>query len=107
MTKSSVSQIVVSQPMDELPERGRGAGGKSSELWESIRGECEYNPGKWIAFGIPGRNRKTLQSSVQGIKNGKIVAFRGGEWDAAVRGEKLYVRYLGAQSEVAPLKAVS
>lgn len=107
MKNSTVTQLVVSQPTDVLPPAKGIAGGKSSELWEAVRAECAYHQGKWIAFGIPGRNAKTLGSHVQHIKTGKIVAFREGQWDAAKRGEKLYVRYLGADAETTPLKAVS
>lgn len=97
MSTTSVQTLRVKGTAEELPE-GRQGGhnrGQTSPLWDAVANECRQSPGVWVMFEIPGRDEKSLQSSVQHIKIGKLVAFKQGAWDAAKRGSVLYVKYLG------------
>lgn len=96
MTPPSVQTLRVKGATDQLPPSLNGRPvGQTSPLWAAVANECQENPGLWVAFEIPGREDKSLQSAVRHIKIGKLAAFREGAWTAAKRGAVLYVKYLG------------
>lgn len=95
MNKSSVQRLIVKGTTDELPDTHRGTGpGRTSELWAAVATECRSKSGQWVIFQLPGRSTKSLQASRTQIKTGKTHAFKQGAWDAAVRGDILYVKHI-------------
>ena len=100
---TSVQTLRVKGTADQLPAGAHGKNHKSSPLWEAVAAECRAHTGTWVMFEIPGRNKKNLESSRTHINAGKYVAFRSGEYEAAVRGTVLYVRHLGEPAPVSEL----
>lgn len=95
---TSVQKLIVKGTHDDLPETAPGRGSKSNPLWDAVAMEARMNPGRWVAFEIPGKNGKQLGSPRTMIKSGKYSSFEEGAWDAAVRGDVLYVKYMGETS---------
>lgn len=96
MNKSSIQRLIVKGTTDKLPDAAKGStGSKTSELWAAVAAECRSKTGQWVMFEIPGRSSKSLQSSRTHIKSGKTHAFKRGSWDAAIRGDVLYVKHIG------------
>lgn len=95
MSNTSLQKLIVKGTHDELPDTTPGRGAKSNPLWDAVATEARINPGRWVAFEIPGKNGKQLGSPRTMIKSGKYSSFEEGQWDAAVRGDALYVKYMG------------
>lgn len=95
---NSLQKLIVKGTHEELPDHGKPRGGKSNALWNAVAEQAQMSPGLWVAFQIPGKNGKQLGSPRTMIKSGKYSAFEQGKWDAAVRGDVLYVKYLGETS---------
>lgn len=104
---SRLQKLIVKGTHDQLPDAKQGRYSRSNPLWEAVAEQARGATGRWVAFEIPGRGSKSLGSARTHIKAGKYAAFSGGAWDAAVRGNILYVRYLGDTSaEVVDFKKV-
>mgnify|MGYP006887171618 CR=1 FL=1 len=102
---STLQKLIVKGTHDELPNAKHGRYSRSNPLWDAVAEQARDAAGRWVAFEIPGRGSKSLGSARTHIKAGKYTAFSDGAWDAAVRGNLIYVRYLGeASAEVVDFK---
>lgn len=84
----------------EEPSPSNKNGGRSI-YWREIADMLRANPGRWALI-----SEDAASVTVTAIKNGKIVAFRGGGFDACARNisprtrrGKIYVRYVGETDE--------
>jgi len=82
--------------VDELPESGSFLGRRIPQRRRDLIDYAKAHPGKWIEYpSAEGDEYKSPSSFVGNIRNGRSGFAPKGAFDAARRGEIVYVRYIG------------
>lgn len=69
-------------------------------MWEGVAAACRANPGRWVPITIPGiEARRGFKNITTRIRRNIVPAFREGTWDAARKGDTIFVQLV----EAAPL----
>ena len=72
------------------------SGRTSRNAWGEEAAALRANPGKWAHIEDYDENTQAQKGSfTQGIKSGRLKAFRGGNFDAKVIKGQVWVRFIG------------
>ena len=81
--------------VDELPPDDRRKPGGINARTKRLRrfaAELKANPGKWAKYPEPLASHRSTQTRASQIRTGGGATFPRGEFEAAARGDVLYVR---------------